>query len=299
MIAVTDVEVPAVLVYTPAKPLKSNRMSRNWLRPAESPFRQSVISPYLVHSAELAGPGRADPRSIGEQYDPGPMAFTQFLIGSEKRGVGCFSQRDVCGIVSREVVAQFPNAANQRCMRITFHGKSCEPCEKLIAAISPDSLAGNQTSKRTHHLDIKQMRSDERLVAPEQIASDRIRQRAVREQFHYNGCVENDHRESRSSRTTCAGLRLVRMGLACCVRSNHSCIVGRSAARANSLLRKSERLMPSRAARDFRVPCTCSGTFRTWIIFDMSQAYKHVLRMSIAEVFQTFQPFVIKQKGTL
>jgi len=137
-----------------------------------------------------------------------------------------------------------------------------------IAAISPDSLAGNQTSKRTHHFDIKQMRNNERLFAPEQIASDGIGQRAVREEFHYNGGVENDHSESRSSRTTCAGLRLARMGLACCVRSNHSCIVGRS------------------AARDFRVPWTWSGTFRTWITLDMSQAYKHGLRMSIVAVFR-------------
>ena len=44
---------------------------------------------------------------------------------------------------------------------------------------------------------------------------------------------------------------------------------------------KSERLMPSRAARDFSVPCTESGTFRTWIIFDMLQPYKHVEHMSI------------------
>ena len=71
------------------------------------------------------------------------------------------------------------------------------------------------------------------------------------------------------------------IGLARCVRSNHSCIVGRSAARSSSLLMKSERLIPSRAARDFRVPCTCSGTSLTWIILDMSSAYKHVWHMSI------------------
>lgn len=56
-------------------------------------------------------------------------------------------------------------------------------------------------------------------------------------------------------------------------------MVGRSAARATSFLRTSERLMPSRAARDFNVRCTFSGTFLTWIILDMSQAYKHVLHM--------------------
>src|ERR1039458_3080239 len=113
------------------------------------------------------------------------------------------------------------------------------------------------------------MRNNERLIAPGQVASDGIGQGAGGAQGDNHGGVENDHRESRSWRIACAGLLLARMGLACCVRSNHSRIVGRSAARANSFLRKSERLMPSRAARDFRVACTCSGTSLTWIIFDM------------------------------
>jgi hypothetical protein len=38
--------------------------------------------------------------------------------------------------------------------------------------------------------------------------------------------------------------------------------------------------MPSRAARDFRVLCTCSGTSRTCIILDMLKVCKHVRHMS-------------------
>ena len=79
---------------------------------------------------------------------------------------------------------------------------------------------------------------------------------------------------------TWAAVRDVAIGLAARARSNHSCIVGRSATRSSSLLMKSERLMPSRAARALRVLCTESGTSRTFIIFDMFKAYKHVQHMS-------------------
>jgi hypothetical protein len=53
------------------------------------------------------------------------------------------------------------------------------------------------------------------------------------------------------------------IGFARSVPSNHSGIVGRYATRSNSLLMKSERLMPSRAARDLSVACRESGTSRT------------------------------------
>jgi hypothetical protein len=89
-----------------------------------------------------------------------------------------------------------------------------------------------------------------------------------------HGGIQNDHRSSRSSRITCAALRLLGIGFARCVRSSHSRIVGRAATRSNSLLMKSERLMPSRAARDLRAPYTDSGTSRICIIFGMSRAYK-------------------------
>jgi hypothetical protein len=58
------------------------------------------------------------------------------------------------------------------------------------------------------------MRNNERLVAPGQIVSDGIGQRAVREEFDNNRGVEDNQRESRSSRIICAGLRLPRMDLA-------------------------------------------------------------------------------------
>src|SRR5581483_42604 len=118
------------------------------------------------------------------------------------------------------------------------------------------------------------MRHKERVAVSGQFPSDRIGPGAVGEALdNYRG-VQNDHRSSRSSRITRAAVILVRIGLARRVLSNHSWMVGRSAARSSSLLMKPDRLMPSRAARDFRVACTCSGTSLTWIILDMCSPYK-------------------------
>src|SRR5271165_981606 len=97
------------------------------------------------------------------------------------------------------------------------------------------------------------MRDNQRIATPSQIASDGIGQRAVCEEFYNDRGIKNDHRESRNSRNTCAGLLFVAKGLACCARSSHSCKLGRSAVRSSSRFTKSERLMPSRAARALRM----------------------------------------------
>src|SRR5437899_12353503 len=143
-----------------------------------------------------------------------------------------------------------------------------------------DQPACSQLSKSAHYFHVEQIGNNERVARFREAAPDRICQSAVREHLDNHGSVQNDHRPSRNSRMICAALRLVGIGLALRVRSSHSCMVGRSAVRSNSRLMKSERLMPSRAARAFRVLCSCSGTFLTWIIFDMCSAYKHVPHMS-------------------
>src|SRR5262249_17519876 len=144
-----------------------------------------------------------------------------------------------------------------------------------------DSFTRNQVSKSAYDLDIEQVRDEERIVMDGQIAPECIRKRAVYQQFDNDRGIQNNHRASRNSRSTCAALRLVGIGLVCRVRSSHSRIVGRSTLRSNSRLMKSDRLMPSRAALAFKMLCTWSGTSLTWIIFDMFLAYKRVLHMSM------------------
>jgi hypothetical protein len=83
---------------------------------------------------------------------------------------------------------------------------------------------------------------------------------------------QRDHRVSRNLRTICAAVCFAGIGLAFCVRSSHSRMVGRSTVRSNSRLMKPERLMPSRAARAFNVLCICSETSRNWITFGIYSA---------------------------
>ena len=122
-------------------------------------------------------------------------------------------------------------------------------------------------------------RNNEGLITPGEFVSDGLPD-AVGEQFDNYGSIQNDHRSSLQFadylRSSTPGWNRLRR----CVSSNHSRIVGRSATRSGSLLMKSERLMPSRAARDFSVPCRESGTSRTCIILDMLQTYSHVQHMS-------------------
>lgn len=78
----------------------------------------------------------------------------------------------------------------------------------------------------------------------------------------------------------CAGLIFAEIRLACCVLASHSCMLGRSAVRSSSRLMKSDKLIPSRAARAFSMLWTSSGTSLICIILDMPKAYKHVKHMS-------------------
>lgn len=57
----------------------------------------------------------------------------------------------------------------------------------------------------------------------------------------------------------CAGVILAESGFACRVVTSHSCMLGRSPVRSNSRLMKSDKLIPSRAARAFSVLWTPSG----------------------------------------
>ena len=102
----------------------------------------------------------------------------------------------------------------------------------------------------------------EEFAAARQVRPERIATRPVCHQFNDDGSVENDHLESRNSRITAAELRLPAIGLNWLVRSSHSVIVGFSSVRSSSRFRKSDKFIPSRAARDLRTLWTWSVTPR-------------------------------------
>ena len=63
------------------------------------------------------------------------MAFAHFLVTGVQDGAGGFRQRDIDSVVGREIVPQFPNAAQQRRVRVTLGGQRRERREKLLAAM--------------------------------------------------------------------------------------------------------------------------------------------------------------------
>jgi hypothetical protein len=100
------------------------------------------------------------------------MTAAQFLIARVEDGAVCFCQGDVSGIVSGEIVSQFPHTAKQWHMRIPLGGQRREPCEKVPAEVRVDSLFGRQSSERTYHFNIDQMRDKEGLITPGEFASN-------------------------------------------------------------------------------------------------------------------------------
>src|SRR5262249_10124316 len=126
--------------------------------------------------------------------------------------------------------------------------------EDLLHPVRIHSLTCDEMPKRAQDFDVEEMRHEKGFAAIHQFASHGIRQRAVRKKLDDDRCIQNDHRSSRNSRMIWAALRFEGIGFACRVRANHSAIVGRSALFANSRLMKSERVIPSRAARDLRMP---------------------------------------------
>jgi len=59
----------------------------------------------------------------------------------------------------------------------------------------------------------------------------------------------------------------------------HRALKARAAAAGMSLSDYVKQDLEAAAARAFSVRCTSSGTFRTWIIFDMRSTVTHVLHM--------------------
>ena len=118
-----------------------------------------------------------------------------------------------------------------------MHRQCCQILKVLCGAMRIDMPASAQTPQRAGDFDVEKMGSNQRVAGLRQIPPENPGQRAADEQFYHYRRVQNDHRESRNSRMTCAALFLVGMGFDCCVRSSHSRIVGRCTNCANSAFR--------------------------------------------------------------
>ncbi len=84
------------------------------------------------------------------------MSFEQFLIAGVEICIHRFGQSNVCAVIRREVMSQFPNTLDQRRVRITLRWQRRKSGVKSIPLVARESVAGRQPPNRPHHFDIDQ-----------------------------------------------------------------------------------------------------------------------------------------------
>ncbi len=69
------------------------------------------------------------------------MTGTQLRVHREKDGISCFRQSDVDGVISGEVIPQFPDSMQQWGVRIALNWETRESFEKQLASMRIDASA--------------------------------------------------------------------------------------------------------------------------------------------------------------
>lgn len=109
---------------------------------------------------------------LRENNDSSPMAPTKFFITRVEDRPGRFRQRNVSSVVRGKVVTQFPNALQQRYMRIALRRKGGKFLEKFLAPAGIDSLYRNESPECASHLHIEQMRNNKGFTAFREFANE-------------------------------------------------------------------------------------------------------------------------------
>ncbi len=91
-------------------------------------------------------------------------------------------------------------------MRATRCGQCAQFLYDSACPLRLDAPASRKPPDRASHFDIEEMRNDPGVIAPGQLMTDHACLRPAREKFDNQRCVEDDHRESRSSRIACTEL---------------------------------------------------------------------------------------------
>lgn len=78
-------------------------------------------------------------------------------VAGIERSSGPLGESNVCCIICGEAVTQFPHAAQQGSVRVSFGGKVCEPLKDLPVTVAVDPLACGEPPDRTHHFNVKKM----------------------------------------------------------------------------------------------------------------------------------------------
>jgi hypothetical protein len=143
--------------------------------------------------------------------------------------------------------------------------------ERLLSSTWIDFFFPNHAPQGVREFDVDQMRRMQLFPLAQDHAGGHCSFGASQCKLQRQGSIQNHHqRRSLSSRRYSVGERLNFLIGRASSRFRISSSVGRSANFLISRITRSDKDTPSVAARTLSVLCSASGTFRSWIIFDMS-----------------------------
>ena len=153
----------------------------------------------------------------------------QTSIARQQWCVEHLGQRDIGGIIGRQIVPQIPNARQEEIVRISMQGKVGQVGEGQTAALAADFAVREIASDHLRNFHIKQVRRVERLPGGKQPIFHGFRCWRAEEGFKQSRSVDDDHPRSRSARTASAGGTEGAISVRLRKRARNSSIVGRSA----------------------------------------------------------------------
>src|SRR5205085_8456466 len=126
-------------------------------------------------------------------------------VAGEQRGVERFGEGDVDGVVGGEVFAQRPDAIEERLVRVSFDVERTQVHERDERGVGVDLAEADVATHGLRDLDVEQMWRMQRTCRVSDVRGYGRTARRSQEQLDDGGGVEDDHRASRSERTTSAG----------------------------------------------------------------------------------------------
>ncbi len=126
----------------------------------------SLDNPRILYAAKA----RLDRKS--NQFDPGTMAGGRRkpVVTCQQNGVQRFGQGDINGVIRGDIVAQRPNARQQKIMRVALHAKIAEIVECRAPAFGIDLASCCIFADDLCYFDVEQVRRVQGLRGREEMA---------------------------------------------------------------------------------------------------------------------------------
>jgi len=191
------------------------------------------------------------------------------FVGRDQGGIECLSQRNVRGIVGRQIVPELEDSLEKLGSRIPTDREFEEVVEHLLATARRDRTQECQSSDRRSDFEVDHVWSADAARRTDAFSRPLTSIAILEAQVNDRCRVDNDYqrlsRSSRSARMISAELTGSLISFRFRTRSTHSWIVGVAALSDSSETRYSWSDIPALRARSFIVRWASGGTLRIWI----------------------------------